>query len=62
LKDNYLNNFQGKYQGFVKENVLPEKNGDKVLNKVFCCLGKIIKEAYFYNTLRGTLYLDQKPC
>ena len=38
LKDDYLENFQSKYQSFVKENNLPEKKDNKVLIKYFAKL------------------------
>ena len=44
LKDNYMENFQEKYQDFVELNTLPEKKGDKILIKYYCMLEKIIEK------------------
>jgi restriction system protein len=44
LKDDYLNSFQDKYQDFVKDNALPEKNGDNVLIKYFATLEEIVEK------------------
>ena len=43
-KNDYLDSFQGKYQDFVEENALPEKNGNKVLVKYFANLEKIVEK------------------
>lgn len=44
LKDNYLNNFQSKYQDFVKENTLPEKENNKFLIKYYAEVEKVIEK------------------
>lgn len=44
-KDNYLEGFQLKYQSFVKENSLPDKNGDKTAIKYFATVEKIIEKS-----------------
>lgn len=44
LKDGYLDSFQGKYQSFVEENVLPDKKEDKVLIKYFAKLERIVEK------------------
>jgi restriction system protein len=44
LKDYYLDSFQEIHQKFVAENVLPEKNGNKVLIKYYAILENILEK------------------
>jgi restriction system protein len=44
LKDYYLDSFQETHQRFVAENILPEKNGDKVLIKYYATLENILEK------------------
>lgn len=44
-KDNYLESFQNKHQSFVKENVLPKKEDNKVEIKYYATLEKIVEKS-----------------
>ncbi|EKQ50757.1 MAG: hypothetical protein B655_2272 [Methanobacterium sp. Maddingley MBC34] len=43
-KDNYLDGFQSKYQPFVQEYSLPEKQGDKTAIKYYANVEKIVEK------------------
>lgn len=44
MKKDYLESFQGKYQGFVKSNSFPEKEGNNVLIKYFATVENIVEK------------------
>lgn len=44
-KDDYLEGFQSKYQSFVKENSLPDKQGDKTVIKYYATVEKIVEKS-----------------
>ena len=46
-KDGYLDGFQPEFQSFVEENVLPDKDGDKVAIKYYATVEKIVEKTPF---------------
>jgi restriction system protein len=44
--DSYLDNFQKNHQNFVKNNALPDRNGNKVLIKYYAEVKKTIKKTF----------------
>lgn len=44
LKDGFLEEFQAKYQSFVENNALPDKEGDKVALKYYAQVERVIEK------------------
>lgn len=44
LKEGYIKNFQNKYQSFIEENALPNRDGKKIEVKYFAEVEKVIKK------------------